>query len=473
MGAAASKSVRVTTVTGRRGRRRAAFAALVVTLLGATAALPARADNSFVAGSGSAATSVIQLGPKAGGLALTQLLGESVSGYIGTAAQASSQTIDMGLLGTLLTAAHCDGSPSFLKPDQIPTPTRADSRDPGADQGKTHVYSGTQNGTPLLVQVGKEQAWAYKDPRGKATTTLGTASLPGVLDAQGGLARTEAGVVDGVTRMARASVDLGDVDLFGGAIKFSHLRWTAVQQTGKNPTAQGTFSIGSVSIGGVPLATDVPATTLAALNQVTSQVGVTFASPTMTQANGVVQVSPLVVQFQSSPTEQTVISPALVALQPVRQAVIAALTKITCYVQTLVTVADVSVGPITGSGAFALGFGGAAATTEGQHFDNPFANGGANVLGTSLQAPTPAAASGALPGTPFVPGTPGVAAVPPSSRVVRRNPLGGGILAGARSLPGHTGGWAILVGFLAVAGVLGVAGADWWRLRRAPSGGEQ
>ena len=42
----------------------------------------------------------------------------------------------------------------------------------------------------------------------------------------------------------------------------------------------------------------------------------------------------------------------------------------------------------------------------------------------------------------------------------------GGILAGARSLPGHTGGWAILVGFLAVAGVVAMAGADWWRVRR-------
>jgi hypothetical protein len=453
----------------------AAVFGVVVTTQGPTAHA---ADSDFVAGSGSAAASVIQLGPKASGLALTQLLGESLSGYIGTAAQASSQTLDMGLLGTLLTAAHCDGSPSFLKPDQIPTATHVDSRDPSADQGKARAYAGTPNGTPVLVQAGREQAWAYKDPRGKATTTLALASLPGVINAQGGVAQTETGIVDGATRMAKASVELGDMDLFGGLIKLSHLQWSAVQQTGKDPKAQGTFSIGSATIGGVPLPTSTPGATLAALNQVTSQIGVTFQSPAMTQANGVVTIGPLVMQMQSSPTEQKVISPALVALQPARQAVITALTRITCYIQTVVTVADVSVGPLTGSGSFDLGFGGAAATTEGQHFDNPFAGGlggGADVLGTGLQAPTAGAAPGALglSGTSFVPGTPGLAATPPASRRVRRGESAGGILAGARSLPGHTGGWAILVGFLAVAGVVGVAGADWFRLRRASPGGEQ
>jgi hypothetical protein len=431
---------------------------------------PARAYD-FVAGSGSAAASVAQIGPKAGGLALTQIFGESLAGYIGTAAQGSSQTLDMGLLGTLLTAAHCDGSPSFLKPEQIPTPTRVDSRDPGADQGKSRTYAGTPDDNPFRVQVGKEQSWAYKDPRGKSTMTLALASLPGVLDARGGVAQTETGIVDAATRMAKASVALGDIDLFGGAIKLSHLQWDAVQQTGKDTTSQGAFSIGAASVGGVPLVTDTPATALISLNQVTGQLGVTFDPPAVTQENGVVKVSPLVVHLQSSPTQQTVISPLLVALQPARQAVITALTKITCYVQTLVTVADVSVGPLTGSGAFDLGFGGAAATTEGQRFDNPFAGGlsvGADVLGSGLQAPTASAATAGngLAGTAFVPGTPGTAATPPSSRTVHRSEAAGGILAGARSLPGHTGGWAILVGLLAVAGVAAVAGADWWRLRR-------
>ena len=438
---------------------------------------PARADDSFVAGSGSAAASSVQLGPRAGGLALTQLFGESLSGYIGTAAQAASQTIDMGLLGTLLTAQHCDGSNSFLKPDQIPTPTRVDSRDRGADKGKLRTYAGTPDNNPLRVQAGREEAWAYKDPRGKSTMTLAVATLPSVVDMRGGLAQTETGVVGGATRMAKASVDLGDVDLFGGLITLSNLQWNALQQTGKYAVARGTFTIGAASIGGQPVPADTPATALAALNQLTSQVGVTFEPPAVTQDNGVVKVSPLVLHLQSSPTQQLVTSPLLVALQPARQAVIAALTKITCYVQTLVTVADVTVGPITGSGAFDLGFGGVAATTEGTRFDNPFAGtaGGADVLGSGLQAPSPSGGgtSSLLGGTAFSPGTPGTPATPGSTgRVTRRVP-GGGILAGARSLPGHTGGWAILVGLLAVAGVAAVAGADWLRLRRAPSGGEQ
>jgi len=460
----------VTRVT-RRTWRVAVAAATAAALAAPALTAPARADD-FIAGSGAAAASTMQLGPKAGGLALTQIVGESLAGYIGTAAQAESQLLDTGLLGTLLTAKHCDGTNSLVTSDQLPQETRVDSRDPNADKGQSKTYAATPAGDPLRVEVGRQDAWAYKDPRGKSTMTLSTAALPGVLDARDGVAQAETGVVGGVTRMAKASVDLGDVDLFGGLVKLSHLQWNAVQQTGEDAKAEATFSIGSASIGGVPLLAGTPTATLTALNQVTSQIGLTFQEPTVTQANGVVQITPLVMQLQSSPTQQTILSPALVALQPARQALIAALTSITCYIQTIVTVADVSAGPITGSGAFDLGLGGAAATTEGTRFDNPFGNGfgaGANVLGTQLLPPTAGAASAGLPGTPFVPGTAGLPGTPPS-RSVRRGQTAGGILAGARSLPGHTGGWAVLVGFLAVAGVLGMAGADWWRVRRAPGG---
>ena len=472
----------MTTVTPRTGRAGAVLAGTLAVVLVVAIAVagptPARADDSFVAGSGSAAASAIQVGPKAGGLALTQLFGESVAGYIGTAAQAASQTVDTGLLGTLLTQPHCDGSPSALTPDQVPTATRVDSRDAGADNGRSRIYGGTPDGNMLRVQAGREEVWAYKDPRGKSRTTVDVASLPGVVDLHNGVAQTETGVVGGATRMARASVDLGDVDLFGGAVTISHLTWTAVQQTGKGAVAHGTFSIGSVSIGGAALPITAPAAALGALNQLTSQVGVTLIPPAVTQDNGVVEVSPLVLHLQSSPTEQSVISPALVALQPARQAITAALTKITCYVQTLITVGDVSLGPLTGSGAFDLGFGGATVTTEGARFDNPFASsgGGVDVLGSGLQAPSPSTASGpfgATTLTPGTPGTPGVAGTLGIGTLHHRGPGGGGLLAGVRSLPGHTGGWAILIGFLAVAGVAAVAGADWWRLRHAPVGGEE
>ena len=463
----------MTTVTGRALRTAAAL------LVAAAVVAPssARADDSFVTGSGSAAASALQIGPKAGGLALTQLFGESLSGYIGTAAQAASQTIDMGLLGTLLSAKQCDGRNGILPPEDVPVPTRVDSRDSGADKGKTRTYSGTQDSNPLRVQAGREEAWAYKDPRAKSTMTLAVASLPGVIDMRGGVAQTEAGIVSGATRVAKASVDMGDVDLLGGAIKLSHLQWTAVQQTGKDPVARGSFSIGSVEIGGQSIPTNDPSAALAAVNMLTSQIGVTVEPPAMSQENGVVHVSPLVVHLQSSPTQQSVISPALVALQPARQAVISALTKITCYVQTGVTIGDVSIGPITGSGAFDLGFGGAAATTEGTRFDNPFAGGfgggTAGVLGSGLTAPTSGSVPGALASGGVLGSAPAGVAGAPSSRTGRRGAAGGGLLAGARSLPGSTGGWAILVGFLAVAGVLGVAGADWWRMRGTNSGGEE
>src|SRR5207237_10795312 len=168
---------------------------------------------------------------------------------VGTAPQAATHTNDMSFLRSLLTAQHFYGSKAALMPDQIPTPTRVDSRDPGADKGKLRTYTGTPDNNPLRVQAGREEAWAYKDPRAKSTMTLAVATLAGVIDMRGGLAQTEAGVVGGATRMAKASVDLGDVDLFGGLITLSNLQWNGLQQTGKNAVARGPFTIGSASIG--------------------------------------------------------------------------------------------------------------------------------------------------------------------------------------------------------------------------------
>lgn len=447
--------------------------AALVTLTAPTARA---ADNDFVAGSGSAAASAVQVGPKASGLALTILFGESISGYIGTAAQAASQTIDMGLLGTLLSAKQCDGRPGPLPAEDVPVPTHVDSREPNADQGKTRIYRGTADTSPLRVQAGREEAWAYKDPRGKSKMTVAVASLPGVVDMSGGVAQTETGVVHDATRTSKASVDLDDIDLFGGAIKLSHLRWSALQQTGNGAAATGSFTIGSAELGGRALPTNDPSAVLSAVNKVTSQVGVTLEPPAVSHENGVVHVSPLVVHLQASPVEQQATSQLLVALQPARQAVTGAVTKLSCRFQTGITVADVSAGPLTGSGSFEMGFGGAAATTDGTKFDDPFGNasGGANVLGAALQPPAPGGTPGGLLGGGSLGlNTSALAGAPASAgRSTRRGQPAGGILAGARSLPGHTGGWAILVGFLALAGVSAIAGADWWRLHRPPSEGE-
>jgi hypothetical protein len=445
---------------------------MALALLALTLAVPARADDDFVAGSGSAAASSVQIGPKAGGLALTILFGESVAGYIGTAAQATSQTIDMGLLGTLLSAKQCDGSPGPLPPDQVPKPLRADSRDQDPEKERTSSYGGTQPGSPVQVTVGHEQVSASRSPSGHSRNTLALASIPGVVEVHGGAADTETGLVKNASRTARASVDLGDLDLFGGVITLSHLRWTASQQTGKGAADSGAFTIGSATIAGRSLPTSDPSAVIDTVSKATSQIGVTLEPPKVSRANGVVQVSPLVVHLQSSPTQQQVISPLLVALQPARQAVTAAITATSCRWQTLITVADVSVGPTTGSGAFELGFGGAAATTDGTRFANPFGDAGSgttSLLPAGLAPPGTASVLGdRLAARTFSEATAGTSSG--GTRRTRRGAGSNGLLAGTRSLPGSTGGWAVLIGFLAVAGVVAVAGADWLRVRRPPPG---
>lgn len=52
-------------------------------------------------------------------------------------AQASSQTLDLGLIGTDLTT-QCDSTPPLLRPDQLPQPLIAES-----DHGKAHATKTT------------------------------------------------------------------------------------------------------------------------------------------------------------------------------------------------------------------------------------------------------------------------------------------------------------------------------------------
>jgi hypothetical protein len=470
----------VTTVTARARRALAGTGAvaLALILLVASAGAPAAraADDDFVAGSGSAIASAIQVGPAAGGLSLRWTFAKSLAGYIGTVGQAEAQRLDIGLWGLLLTAKQCDGGPGPLTQDQVPLALRADSREDGAAAGRVRQQAGTDAASPVQVNEGLEQVRATPDPHAYSTATMAAASIPGVLDVRAAKSNTDSGIVKGSTRVSLATVDLGDVDLLGGLIKLRGLRWTARHQTGTDKASEGTFTLQGAEIGGQSLPTNDAAAAIAAVNQITSQVGLALAAPRVTEDNGVLQVSPLLVRLQASPTESSVFTPALVNLQPARKAVVQAINALTCRVQTIVTVADVSIGPLTGAGAFDFALGGTSATTEGTRFENPFAAfpsgaGGGLTAGAAVLA---AQASASVPGGASIPGTSGTPALggqPPRNRTgaVR---TGTGVLAGARSLAGKTGGWPVLVGFIAVAGVLSVAGADWLRVRRASTGGD-
>jgi hypothetical protein len=131
-------------------------------------------------------------------------------------------------------------------------------------------------------------------------------------------------------------------------------------------------------------------------------------------------------------------------------------------------------GPMTGSGAYDIGLGGTSATTEGTRYDNPFATfpaGAGGGLPAASGQLTPPGTTSVL-GSGLAAGSPGAPASANQRVSRRRGSSSSGVLAGARSLAGSTGGWPVLIGFLGLAGVLGMAGADWWRVRRAAAGGD-
>jgi hypothetical protein len=167
-------------------------AAVVGAVLALAVAAPVRAADDFVAGSGAAIASAIQEGPAASGLSLKLTFGETLAGYISTAAQAQSQTLDIGIWGLLLTAKQCDGFPPPLRQDQVPQPLRTDSRDKDAAAGKQQSSSSTSAGSPVQVTAGNEQVKAVTDPHAFATT-MAVARLGGRRPPPAGVLRVRAG----------------------------------------------------------------------------------------------------------------------------------------------------------------------------------------------------------------------------------------------------------------------------------------
>src|SRR5690606_15094076 len=144
--------------------------------------------------------------------------------------QAQAQSIDLGLIGMVLTAGSGCGSGASLTPDQLPQPTRVDNRGgPVKEESSEAPLGDMGGGGPGLVEAQHDSSSAV------ATTALGL--IPG-LKISGGQARTSTRVLEGGTREARAEVSL-DIDL-GGALVLSGLRWEAVHRTGAKPSATAT-----------------------------------------------------------------------------------------------------------------------------------------------------------------------------------------------------------------------------------------
>jgi hypothetical protein len=345
-------------------------------------------------GIGNAVAETVKVDPRAGGLSLGITAARAIAGHQNSVAQASSQALDLGIIGTTLAAQGCDGSAPTLAAEKQPQPLQVDSRQQGASEFTT---VSEQNGAFV------KQARATADPFGEAITRSAPFGVPGAIEVGAGTAHTTSGLVNGV-RIATASVDISGMKL-AGQIELAGLHWEVSYPSTGDAQPSGTFSVGSLKVAGVPVPAQDPISTLASLNAVLNALGIDVQPPSFHVLQGIGYVDPLRISIVPNATRDQVFGSLLRGAQPIRQPLIEALLKAKCSLASEITVFDVALGSVSGAGAFNLLLGGVQATT-GEAPVNSYTLGGQNLIGgNSAPLSTGTLAGGGLTNTAPRPST--------------------------------------------------------------------
>jgi hypothetical protein len=336
----------------RRTRVAAAVSAVVLAAGFVASYATAPASAATDPGQGNAIAQTQKIDPKAGGLSLGVTFGQSLAGHQNEVAQASSQAINLGVIGTTIGGEGCDGSAPTYPSDQQPQPLRIDSRDKDADKGKTE----TENG------AFEKSVKANSTPYGEAVTTTAPYSIAGVLKVGGGTATTHSGLVKD-QREASAVVEISSLDL-AGVIHLGSLRWEALYRSTGDKKVSGTFTIGSASANGQALPTNDPSKTLDQANAALKLLGVQLVPPVAHESGGVLFVSPLAIAVVPNSQRDAIAGAVIGGIQPIRKALTDALLEQSCKNASYITIFDLVVGSVTGAGAFALSLGGVQASSS-------------------------------------------------------------------------------------------------------------
>ncbi|MBV8693638.1 MAG: hypothetical protein JOZ37_12780 [Actinobacteria bacterium] len=414
--------------------------------------------SNFSNGTAAASAQAFKVNPTASALSLGVTFGISLAGYTNQVAKADARGIDLGIIGTILAAAGCDGSAPTLASDQQPQPLALDSRDQGAANGKTEPETVMGSPLPFITKSAKASSAPLADA-GVQITQLGQ---PAAFTISGATSSARTEIIKGNIRQAVATADIGSIDIGAGAVKLGGLHWDLTNHSGGDSSTVHNFTIGSAVIGGQAVPSQDAGAVIDAANKVLNPIGIVIKPPTFRQVNGGYTVDPLSIAVVPSTTRDQISGTILGALQPVRQQVTDALLKASCKFGSPLTVADVAVGSITGAGSFSLELGGVSASTGDIQTSS--------LLDQSLSAvPDTSLSSNALPATPAIAGTPAIAPGAPTIITNRKGAVQGRRLAKpiAASTPGHRGGMLALVGGIGLALLLAAIEGDRRLMRRA------
>jgi hypothetical protein len=361
---------------------------------------------AFSNGQAKATAVVTKIGPGVGNLELALGSGVAVSELKNDLAQAQAQSLDLGLIGTTLTADGCEAA--ALRPDQLPQPVRVDNRQ--GDASETTDYA------PVAGETrggGRGSATATKKPSATAVATAAASDGPAV-SIGGGKATAVTEVIDHAERQAHATVEL-DLKLAGGALELSNLRWDALHRSGKKTHAEATFDIGTAKLAGVPVPLDSLKAAQDAINTGLAETGISIEMPHVERfqkPTDLIRITPLLITLRDSPAGKAALGPGLNATRAQREQMFTDLSNAICDAAGILLVGDIGVSIVSGTGFVTYGIGGAEAISGDFILENPF---GAPIAPLS-QVVTPPA-SGVAPLAPAVatPAAPPAAAAKPSA----------------------------------------------------------
>ncbi|MGH9274488.1 MAG: hypothetical protein ACRDZU_07560 [Acidimicrobiales bacterium] len=413
----------------------------------------------FSNGVAKATAVVTKVAPGVGSLELALANGIAVSELKNQLGQAQAQSLDLGLIGTTLTAGGCRNA--AVTPDQLPQPTRVDNRKGDA--------SATTDEVPIADSVfggGRETAWATTVPLAGAIATS-AASFGPVVTVRGGQARATTEIIDGAARQAHATVDAG-LEI-AGVVDLAGLRWDAIHRTGRDPHAEATFDIGTAKLFGVPIPLESLASLEQVLNEALASTGISIQFPTIerfTEPADLVRVTPLRIVLKDSPLGKTVLSPVLDLSREQRSQMFDTLAAAICDAAGILLVGDISVSIVGGTGFLAVEVGGAEATTGELVLENPFGTPTAPPALGPVTGPAPPVLP---PGPAFIPTGAAGPATPPAApeRAASVGPLEElcETIHPFRS-PSCSKGAMAPLGLLGLVATVGVAGLDWRHQRK-------
>lgn len=331
-------------------------------------------STEFPRGEAQATADTFSLNLKAANATIGFTYGRSIAGYQDRTGTAEARALDLGALPTLFGGVQCDGSPPLLNPATLPPLTRADSTVAGAEQSRrTQAFQPGLNGGPGGDPAGFQDATATPQPSSRAVTESVPADIT-LIAIDGGRTETSARLV-GQVREAYAVTTAEQLRVFGGLFTFDKPRWEATARSGDQNGTTGSFTFERATVLGFPrTAADAMADLAgfkAGLEQLLAPLGVVLDLPRVVAREDGLKVTPMGFRVVNPPFGTDVLMPFLGQVDPLIQTLRQQAVASDCRNQTALTVVDVLLGVLGGSGAVEVLAGGVDVSTRATDYAIP------------------------------------------------------------------------------------------------------